>query len=98
VRFHVTKTAERELDEIFVYLARRAGLEVADHLIDSIEERFALLGDYPLLGRKCDNLAPGVFSFVAGIYLIYYRKRRGALQILHVMHGSRNQVGAFKND
>jgi len=37
MRFHLTKTAERELDQIFVYWAQRAGVEVADKLIDSIE-------------------------------------------------------------
>ena len=98
MRFHVSKTAERELDEIFVYWARRAGLDVADRLIDSIEERFALLGDYPLIGRKCDEIAPDVFRFLAGDYLIYYRKRRGVLSILHVLHGARDQARAFKSN
>jgi len=98
VRFHVTKTAERELDEIFVYWAKRAGLEVADRLIDSIEERFALLGDYPMIGRRCDELAPRVISLLAGSYLIYYRKNRGVLDILHVFHGARDQESAFRSD
>jgi len=65
MRFHLSRKAERELDEIFVYWAMRAGLEVADKLIDSIEERFALLGDYPFVGRKRDDIAPGVYSFLA---------------------------------
>jgi toxin ParE1/3/4 len=98
MRFHVSKTAERELDEIFVYWARRAGLDVADRLVDSIEERFALLGDYPLIGRRCDEIASDVFRFLAGDYLIYYRKRRGVLSILHVLHGAQDQVHAFRNN
>lgn len=98
MRFQVGRSAERKLDEIFVYWARRAGLAVADKLIDSIEGRFTLLGDYPLIGRGCDELAPGVFSFLAGNYLIYYRKRRGVIQILHVFHAARDQARAFTND
>ena len=86
MQFHVTKMAERELDQIFVYWAQRAGVDIADKLIDSIEGRFALLGDYPFVGRKCDELAPGVFRFLAGDYLIYYRKRRSMIQIIHVIH------------
>jgi toxin ParE1/3/4 len=96
MRFHVSKKAERELDEIFVYWARRAGLDVADRLLDSIEERFALLGDYPFVGRKRDDIAPGVSSFLAGKYLIYYRKKRGIIHILHVFHGARDQARAFR--
>jgi toxin ParE1/3/4 len=97
MQFHVTKMAERELDQIFVYWAQRAGVDIADRLVDSIEERFALLGDYPFVGRKCDELAPGVFRFLAGDYLIYYRKRRSMIQIIHVIHGARDQARAFKN-
>jgi len=97
VRFQVSKKAERELDEIFVYWARRAGLQVADKLIDSIEDRFTLLSDYPLIGRGWDELAPGVLCFLAGNYLIHYRRRRGIIQILHVFHAARDQAQAFTN-
>jgi plasmid stabilization system protein ParE len=98
MRFHASKKAERELDEIFVYWARRAGFDVADRLVDSIEERFALSGDYPFVGRKCDEIAPGVFSFLAGKYLIYYRKKRGIIRILHVFHGTQDQGRAFTQE
>jgi|SRR5208283_3014626 len=95
MRYRVSKQAERELDEIFIYWARRAGLDAADRLIDSIEERFALLGDYLFVGRKCDDIAPGVFRFLAGKYLIYYRKTRGMIHILHIFHGAMDQARPF---
>ena len=95
MRFRVSKAAERELDRIFVYWAQRAGVDVADKLIDSIEERFAALGNHPSAGRKCDEFAPGVYCFPAGKYLIYYRRQRGLIHILHVVHGARDQARAF---
>ena len=98
MRFQVSKKAELELDEIFVYWAKRAGLEVADRLIDSIEDRFALISDYPVIGRICDDLAPCVRSFLVGNYLVYYRKRRGIIQILRILHGARDQASALKTD
>ena len=98
MRFHVSKEAEQDLDEIFIYWAGRAGLEVADKLLDAIERRFALLGEFPNVGRKCGEIAPGVLSFPAGKYLIYYRKARGILQILHIFHGARDQAGALMRD
>jgi toxin ParE1/3/4 len=94
----VSKKAELELDEIFVYWAKRAGVEVVDKLIDSIEDRFALLGDYPLIGKECDDFAPGVRSFPVGNYLVYYRKRRGIIQILRILYGARDQASALKTD
>jgi len=98
MQYYVAKKAERELDQIFVYWAQRAGVDVADRLVDSIEERFALLGYYPFMGRKCDGFAPGVFRFPVGDYLIYYRKKRGMIQIIHVFHGARDQARAFRNN
>jgi toxin ParE1/3/4 len=96
MRFHVSKEAEEDLDEIFVYWARRGGLEVADRIVEAIGERFALLGDFPNGGRRCDEIAPGVRSFPTGKYLIYYRKSRRAVEILHVFHGARDRERAFK--
>ena len=93
--FRVSKVAEREMDAIFVYWAQRVGVEVADRLVDSIQERFVALGDYPLARRKCDEIAPGIFSFPAGKYLIYYRRKRALIIILHVVHGAREQSRAF---
>ncbi|MGA9069218.1 MAG: type II toxin-antitoxin system RelE/ParE family toxin [Terracidiphilus sp.] len=98
MQFQLTKTAERELDQIFVYYAQRAGVDVADKIIDSIEERFALLGDFPAIGLNSDHLVPGVLRFPTGDYIVYYRKRRNVIQILHILHGARNQARTFKNN
>jgi len=95
MRFRVSKEAEQDLDEIFVYWARNAGLEVADGIIDAIAERFALLGEFPNGGRRCDEIGPGVRTFPTGKYLIYYRKSRKTIEILHVFHGARDQRRAF---
>jgi toxin ParE1/3/4 len=95
MRIRVSKAAERELDKIFVYWAQRAGVEVADRLIDSIEERFLALSRFPDAGRKSDEIAPGVFRFPAGKYLICYRKKQSMIHVLHVFHGARDQSNAF---
>ena len=91
IRFRLSKNALQELDEIFVYWATRASLEVADRLVEALEEHFGLLGESPGIGRRCDEIADGVRCFPAGKYLIYYRKARGSVEILHVFHGARDQ-------
>lgn len=92
IRFRISKNALRELDEIFFYWARRASLEVADRLVEALEEHFALLAESPGIGRQCDEIAAGVRCFPAGKYLIYYRKARGSVEILHVFHGARDRT------
>ncbi|HEY6351646.1 MAG TPA: type II toxin-antitoxin system RelE/ParE family toxin [Candidatus Angelobacter sp.] len=96
MKYRVSKDAEQDLEEIFLYWAKRAGVDVADRLIDSITERFWLLADYSGIGRAVDNIAPGVRCFPAGKYLIYYRKTRSRTEILHVFHGARDQARAYR--
>ena len=97
-RYRVSKDARSDLDAIFLYWAERAGLEVADRLIDAIIDRFWVLGEHPEAGRVSSDIAPGVRCFPAGSYLIYYRKTRRGVEILHVFHGSRNQDRAWHED
>ena len=96
MRYRISEVAERDLEEIFVYWAERANLEIAERLIDGITERFWLLGEYPNAGRPCGDIAARVKCFPAGKYLIYYRKSRQGIEILHVFHGARDQKRAIK--
>ena len=95
MRYRVSKHAGRDLDEIFLYWAKRAGLKVADRLIDAITERFWLLAEHPDAGRASADIAAGLRCFPAGKYLIYYRKARRVIDILHIFHGARDQKNAF---
>lgn len=96
MRYRVTRDAEQDLDEIYLYWAKRAGLEAADRLIESLVDRFWLLGEYPHAGRPSEDIAAGVKCFPAGKYLIYYRVMRRRTDILHVFHGARDQRQAHK--
>jgi toxin ParE1/3/4 len=93
--YRVSKDAQRDLDEIFLYWAKRAGLRVADRLIERITDRFSMLGGHPDVGGLSDDIAVGVRCFPAGKYLIYCRKTRRGIDILHVFHGARDQKRAF---
>ena len=89
--YRVSAHAQEDLDQIFVYWAKRVSAETADRLIDRITERFSLLGEYPRVGRRCANIDPEVRSFPAGKYISYYRSTRRSTEILHVFHGARDQ-------
>ncbi|HKV62259.1 MAG TPA: type II toxin-antitoxin system RelE/ParE family toxin [Candidatus Acidoferrum sp.] len=80
MRYRVSENTERDLEEIFLYWAERASLEIADRIIDKITDRFWLLGEHSDAGKKSDETAAGVKCFPAGKYLIYYRAtRRGPI-------------------
>jgi len=96
MHYRISENAEQDLEEIFIYWANRANLEVADRIIDRITERFWLLGEHPNAGKLARNIAPGVKCFPAGKYLIYYRNTRRGTDVLHIFHGARDQNSAFK--
>lgn len=96
MRYRVSADAERDLGEIFHYWAVRASLEVADRVIDRVTERFWLLGQHPNAGKTVFRIAAGVKCFPAGKYLVYYRKTRRGIDILHIFHGARDQKEAFR--
>jgi toxin ParE1/3/4 len=96
MRYRVSRDAEQDLDEILLYWAKRAGLKVADRLMDSLMDRFWLLGEHPNAGRSTEDIGAGVRCFPAGKYLIYYRKMTPVIDILHVFHGAQDQKRAFR--
>jgi len=95
-RVRLTTTARRDLDAIFDYWAQRASAEVAAELIYAVTDRFKLLAASPSIGRLSPDAGEGVRVFPAGKFLIYYRASRGAVHILHVLHGARDQSKAFR--
>ena len=95
----LSEEAERELDGIWLHLAKESGsIEVADRVIDSITERFFLLATYPHMGRRRDeDLAPGLRSFPVGGYSIIYCVEGEDVLILHVFSGDRDIPALLRN-
>lgn len=55
MRYRGSADAERDLEEIFLYWAKRTSIETADRLIDRVTERFWLLGEHPGAGKTADQ-------------------------------------------
>jgi toxin ParE1/3/4 len=94
--YRVTRQAKEDLAQIYAYCEEQASPETADRMIDSIMERFSMLSDFPEAGRLSEQFGVGVRCFPAGCYLIYYRRSRRSIDILHVFHGAREQQRAFR--
>ena len=93
---HVSDLAERDLDEIWRYIAKRShSVEIADGVVDSITEVFPLFVQSPEAGTRRDEIDPGVRGFPVGKYIIYYRETGQQIVIARVIHGMRHQKSAF---
>jgi toxin ParE1/3/4 len=86
--------ARAELNGIWNYIVKESGnAAAADGVIDSITDRFYLLGQYPRLGRARDDLRPGLRSYPVGEYVIIYAIEGEDVEILHVFHGRQDIEG-----
>jgi toxin ParE1/3/4 len=93
----ISSVAEADLDDIWLYVARASSsLEVANHLIDSITNRFPLLAKYPYLGRSRDqDFGFEARTLVVGEYVIVYYLEGKDVLILRVVHGKRDLEALF---
>jgi toxin ParE1/3/4 len=95
----VAPQASADLDNIWYYVAVDSGSSViADQVIDSITDRFFLLGGHPYLGRpRDDDFGVGLRSFPVGEYVIVYlvEDEDKDVLILRVVHGRRDMEELF---
>jgi toxin ParE1/3/4 len=90
----LTSQARLELDEIWHCVAgENDSPETADRALDAIAARLLLLAEHPRLGRIRDDLRPGLRSYPAGQYVIFYHLDGADGLILRILHGSRDVDG-----
>ncbi|MCP9495539.1 MAG: type II toxin-antitoxin system RelE/ParE family toxin [Pyrinomonadaceae bacterium MAG19_C2-C3] len=91
----VADAAEEDLKEIWAYIAER-NTEAASKFIKEITGRFAVLRDYPQMGREQHNLLVNLRSFAVKDYIIFYQPFEDGIEILRVLHGARDIESIFE--
>jgi len=94
---HLAKRVEVDLEDIAYYIAKESGsLETGRRGIESIPDRFHLLGTSPCAGRaRDDDLGPGRRSFPADRYIIVCRVSGRDVLILLVARSRRDIEALF---
>ncbi len=67
-----------------------ASLAPAYRFIDTITAKAELLATQPQMGRERPELAPGLRSFPVGAFILFYRPTKGGIEVVRVLHGSRD--------
>ncbi|HEY0833571.1 MAG TPA: type II toxin-antitoxin system RelE/ParE family toxin [Azospirillum sp.] len=88
-RLSFAERALTDLDDIGLHIAEHDP-QVALRFIDGIEEKCRLLAAQPGIGRDRGELRPHMRSHVHGRYVIFYRPLPGGIEVLRVLHGSRD--------
>jgi toxin ParE1/3/4 len=94
-RAQVSDDAERDLLSIWRYLADY-GPASATRLIHSFYEQFALLSEHPRLGQARPDIRADLRHFPVKRYVILYRVIPDGVEIVRVVHGSRDLGALFE--
>jgi antitoxin ParD1/3/4/toxin ParE1/3/4 len=95
-RYALAPEAARDLVEIWRYLKKESGRETADRVESLIRSKFVYLADFPRAGHwRRDLTSAEVRFFSVYSYLIVYRPETKPLEIVSILHGSRDVAGVL---
>lgn len=93
-RLVVRPRALTDLAEIWAYIAGDSP-ERADAFADLLAGKFEALARHPGIGRPRSELAADIRSFTVGRYVIFYLVASRGVEIVRVLHGSRDIEAMF---
>lgn len=67
----------------------------ANGMFDRFEAVSSMLADHPFAGRARDELAPGLRSFPAGPYILFFRQAPYGIEIVRILDGRRDIDASF---
>jgi toxin ParE1/3/4 len=91
-RIVISRQAERDLDDLFDYIARDASVDRAEAILRRIGDTLANLAFTPMIGRVRPDLVGEPRSFAVWPWLILYEPlpERSGVLVLRVVDGRRD--------
>jgi len=87
----LTPLARTDLDELARYIAQEArSRDVARRFLRVIDTKCATYSAHPELGELRPDLSAEVRCFSIGSYTVFYRALAKGIEVLRVLHGSRD--------
>lgn len=84
--FRFSRRAEADLLSIADYTLRTWGKAQAARYISELEVCCRKLADNPALGRRCDEVRPGLRRLEHGKHVVFYRQERGGILVSRILH------------
>ncbi len=86
-----------DLAEIWAYIADDSP-DQADAFVDLVDSKFQALSRRPRLGRRRPELSPDIRSLAVGRYVVFYLPLSHGIEVVRVLHGSRDIESIFENE
>jgi toxin ParE1/3/4 len=87
--FILRPLAQEDLAQTYSYILQTS-LEQAELWLMRVENQCQILAEMPTMGRVRPELPGNVRSFVFARYVIFYRPNVDGVEIVRVLHGSRD--------
>ncbi|MFC1747481.1 type II toxin-antitoxin system RelE/ParE family toxin [Pseudomonadota bacterium] len=85
----ISPEAEQDLIDIWLYIAEDQPTN-ADCFLEHLEEKVQKLAEFKELGVERPELAEGMKSFPVNRYVLFYRSNDDGIELVRVLHGSRD--------
>lgn len=84
-KYELSRAADRDLDDIYVYTFRQFGALQADVYFESLEECLGKLAENPALGVDASSVRAGYRRFVHQRHTLYYKRTKTGVRIIRVL-------------
>jgi len=93
--YQLSKSAQAELDGLYLYGILNYGLPQADAYYDGLTERFGLLVRYPSWGSNYSFISPNLQRYEYGAHSIYYQPSENGILIVRVLGNRQDPARHF---
>jgi len=90
----ISPEAHQDLLDIWLYIAEDSTIN-ADHFLDKLHAKATNLTEHTEMGIDRPELAKDLRSFPVDRYVLYYRPVIGGIELVRVLHGSRDSQSLF---
>lgn len=84
-KYELSRAADRDLDDIYVYTYRQFGVLQADAYFESLEKCLSKLAENPALGVDASNVRPGYRRFIHQRHTVYYKKTKAGARVMRIL-------------
>lgn len=95
---HFSSAAEADLVSIGDYTLRNWGEEQTFRYLNAIQDCCERLAENPMLGRRCDEIRPGLRRMKQGKHVIFYRPFESGIRVSRILHQSMAPESQFVED
>jgi toxin ParE1/3/4 len=88
-KLRISHLAEADLAEIWLHIATERP-SAADRMLDRLKRQFLLLCRNPEMGELREDIGLGIRQTSVGSYVILHRTRDDWVEVVRVIHGSRD--------